>query len=101
MQRDRLTFNQFKGIFADNVGKGYMPVYAYTPDEEEDEVDVVYIDLICEYRIPDGKVKFLAVQFENNEQFNEIVAYLETSADGLRDKILANVNSLAAKRKGK
>lgn len=100
MQRDKLTFRMFKGIFMDHVGKGFTPIYCSMADEEDDEVDVIYIDLICEYRLIDGKVKFLAVSFDNDKQFNDIIAYLKESADHLHIAITSNINRMVANKGG-
>ena len=70
MERQEIDFATFKENFIQKPD-GYFPVYSFLNDGEY--LKVVKMDMICEWRLTDGKVKFIEVPFETEEQFNEIV----------------------------
>ena len=74
---------------------GYMPVYAQFEEDDDGECQkVVLLDMICEWRLHDGKVKFIEVPFETEEQFNAIIEYLKVAAKLLFDAISENIETL-------
>jgi hypothetical protein len=87
MRRDETDFATFKANFIDNPD-GYFPVHScFAEDDDGEPLRVFKIDMICEWRLSDGKLKFLAVPFETEEQFDAIMRYLRLTTYMLREKI--------------
>lgn len=94
MQRQQMTFADFQRQFIERPD-GYFPVHtSLDEDNNGDQQKILCIDLICEWRLTDGKVLFLSVSFDTQAQFEEIRAYLVTAADLLQQAIRRNVGSL-------
>ena len=101
MRRNTIKFDEFKKNFIDQPD-GFFPVYSAIEENGDWEGEgagqyfkVIQIDMICEWRLTDGQVKFLAVPFENEQQFNEIMAYLRVTADLLNKAILNRVSKMS------
>lgn len=95
MPRQTVDFDTFKQNFIDKPEGGYYPVCSNLAENNDGEkVKVMNIDLICEWRLMDGKVKFFEVPFENEDQFNEIVGFLKAGADFLHKAIHENIETL-------
>ena len=91
MRRDYVPFDVFKENFIDHPD-GFFPVYSSLEENDDEDDDreynkVVELDMICEWRLPDAKIKFIAVPFETDEQFNEIMAYLHVTAGLIHEAI--------------
>lgn len=94
MQRKRLSFREFKKYYIDHPD-GYFSVYsAFADDMNGEDLKIVNLDMICEWRLPDGKVQFLSVAFDTEEELKQIVAYLKFTAEMLNKVILERINSL-------
>jgi len=100
MLRDTIDFDTFKEHFIDQPD-GYFPVYASFEEVDDEDMPedaqyykVVELDMICEWRMPDGKVKFIQVPFETKEQLEAIVAYLHVAAGLLHEAISKRNNEL-------
>lgn len=94
MRRDTISFEDFKKHFIDQPD-GYFSVYAgFEEDDESENLRILNLDMICEWRLTDGKVKFVSVPFETEEQFNRIIAYLKVTAAMLNEAILKRVGEL-------
>ena len=78
MHREIITFSEFKKHFIDQPNPDcYVPVYySFEEDETGEELRILNIDLICNWRLSDGKVKFYSVPFDDDKQFNELIQYL-------------------------
>lgn len=98
--RQCINLTDFKANFMDesnfvNGYMGYYPVYVgFKEDEDGNNLRVLHIDLICEWRISDGKIKLLEVPFDTPEQLEEIVVYLRKMAKLLSETIIENVDKL-------
>lgn len=94
MRRQNISFEEFKKVYI-NQPDGFFPVYSRFAENDYSEPQrILCLDLICEWRLDDGKVQFLEVPFANEEQFNEIIAYLKVAADLLNKAILERIDSL-------
>jgi hypothetical protein len=94
MRRDEIDFDTFKKNFIDQPD-GYFPVYAAFKENDDGDLEkVVQIDMICEWRLTDGKVQFFEVPFETEEQFNQIMGYLGVAADLLNKAVLGHFAKL-------
>lgn len=94
MKRDRIDFETFRTNF---IGQpdGFFSVHsAFQEDREGDSLRVLLLDMICEWRLSDGTVKFVEVPFDTEEQFNELVAYLKLTAGMLNAAILKRIGEL-------
>lgn len=89
MRRKRIDFDVFKTEFIDNPD-GYFSVWSGLAEDDR----VVEMDMICEYRLADGKVIFVEVPFNSQEELEEIKAYLRTTTKMLCDSILRGVENL-------
>jgi hypothetical protein len=97
MKRDRISFEDFKNSFIAQPD-GYFPVYSCLDEDYEGEpLRVFRLDMICEWRLTDGKVKFLEVPFDTKEQFDEMVAYLRVATDLLNKAIVEQIGELTYK----
>ena len=84
-----------KNFFINHAEGGYYPVYSsFDEDDESNLLKVVQMDMICEWRLEDGKIKFLEVSFETKEQLNEIIAYLKACLGYLHGSIIENIEKL-------
>ena len=94
MVRQTVSFEDFDKYFIEEPD-GYMPVYsAFQEDDDGNYLKIVEIDMICEWRLSDGKAKFFQVPYETKEQFDAIIGYLKATAKILNDKILANISEV-------
>lgn len=94
MKRDRIDFETFKTNFIEKPD-GYFSVYScLDEDYEGDKLRVFKLDMICEWRMDDGKVKFVEVPFDTEDQFNQIVAYLRVTAGMLNTAIVERLDEL-------
>lgn len=94
-RHQEISFEEFKENFIKQPD-GFFPVYSAFEESDNGELlRILNLDMICEWRLTDGKVKFLSVPFETEEQFNEIVAYLKVTAELLNKAILKRVDELS------
>lgn len=89
MHRTIVGFGLFVKVFAPEEG-GYLAVWA-GGSEMKGEYD---IDLICRWRIPDGKVQFVKVVCTNESEFKTLVKYLKACAKVLAKEITENADDL-------
>lgn len=95
MRRKRIKFDEFKENFI-NKPDGYFPVYSsFTENDYSEHLRIVEMDMICEWRLPDGKIIFVEVPFDTEEQLNEIKAYLKVACDLLNKEIHRRVDELS------
>lgn len=73
---------------------GFFPVYAAFG--EEDGQKFLKLDMICEWRLPDGKIRFLSVFFETEVERQRLLAYLRAAALKLYETIAARIDKIAA-----
>ncbi len=98
MHRQVMTFEEFDRVFMSTFG-GYLPVYASNHENDAGTLtNAVDLDLICEWRLADGKVKFVTVTFTDREQFDRIAVYLINAVEALRAAILKNIDDLIESR---
>lgn len=91
MIRDVIEFDSFKKNFID-APWGYFPVCsAITEDDNGEYENSVNVDLICEWRLPDGKIKFIVVTFETQEQLHQISNWILKGAEALKNEIIKDV----------
>lgn len=94
MHRTSLTFEKFKINYIDNMF-GYLPVYSFLGEDNFGRpLKIIKIDLICEWRVHDGKVMFLQVSFDNQQEFDQILKWLKDGADYLNSEITRRLNDL-------
>lgn len=72
--RERFSFNSFKITYID-VSGGYTPIWCGVGET------TVYIDLVCHWRLADGKVKFVQVELSEggtaqHQQLQELRNYV-------------------------
>ena len=92
--REVIDFESFKKHFIDQP-KGFYPVYSEIKELYDGTLaPVMQIDMICEWRLPDGKVKFIEVPFDGHRQFEQIIKYLKVAANLLNEEILIGIDSL-------
>lgn len=94
MSRMHYTFEEFKEVYIAQPD-GYFSVYSsFDENDDGENLRVVKLDMICEWRLPDGKVRFIEVEFSTKEQLDEIVSYLKLTADMLNKAILERIDRL-------
>jgi len=94
VKRENVDFETFKKNYISQP-HGYFSVYsAFEEDDDGDFLRILNLDMICEWRLTDGKVRFLAIPFESEEQFIELVEYLKVTAKLLNDEILKRIDEL-------
>jgi hypothetical protein len=95
MIRQTIGFAEFEENFIKSSEGGYYPVHAaYAEDNDSNLLQIIELDMICEWRLDDGKVKFLSIPFDNDWQLAKIHAYLELCVDLLSTAIKKNFNKL-------
>lgn len=95
MRRQRIEFDEFKENFITKPD-GYFPVCSeFAENDYSENLRVVQMDMICEWRLPDGKIIFVEVPFETEEQLNEIKEYLKVAAGLLNKAILEKIDKLS------
>lgn len=93
--RQLIAYVEFKTVYMSQPNGGYYPVYATINENSDGEpIKEVNVDLICEWRLPDGKVKFMTVDITHQYQFDALVEWLKSSADKLKDEIIKTANEL-------
>ena len=91
MKRDVIDFNSFKKNFID-APWGYHPVDSAITENNNGEYEKsVDMDMICRWRLGDGKVKFIVVPFETEQQLSEITTWLLKAAESLEKEITESV----------
>lgn len=94
MKRERIDFATFKEHFIQQPD-GYFSVYAdFAEDYEGEYLKVLHLDMICEWRLSDGKAKFVEVPFDTAEQHAELIEYLRVTAKMLNEAIITRINEL-------
>ncbi len=94
MKRERIDFATFKEYYI-NHPNGYFPVYSsFDEDYEGDALRLMDMDMICEWRLDDGKVRFIEVPFDTEEEFKELVGYLHVTASLLNKAIVERIGEL-------
>lgn len=95
MTYQTIDFPTFRENFINHAKGGFYPVHSsIATDEDENRLKFVKMDMICEWRLTDAKVKFIEVGYETDEEFNEIVQYLKDCAGHLNTAILENIDTL-------
>ncbi len=93
-RHQEISFEDFEENFIKQPD-GYFPVYScFDEDDDGENIRVVKLDMICEWRLSDEKVKFLAVPFETEEQFDKIIVYLKVTAELLNKAILSKIDQM-------
>jgi len=101
MRRDRIDFKTFKKNFVEEFG-GWFPVHSSIHEDERGNFhQIVEMDMIVEWRLDDGKVRFIEVPYETEEEYQEIKGYLKVAADLLHKVILENIDGLEEYRNEK
>lgn len=95
MRREHITFAEFKDNFIDHPD-GYFSVYSAFAERHDDGSPLrrIDLDMICEWRLSDAKVKLLSVEFSTEDEFDQIVEYLTLTADMLRAAIVKRIEEL-------
>jgi hypothetical protein len=91
MQRQSLTVDEL----VQNIQNSWMPVYsAFAESNQGVLLRTLEVDLICEWRLPDGKVRFVKVKFETEAEFQTLVESLKKGADNLHQEIHQRISKL-------
>jgi hypothetical protein len=95
VRREHITFEEFKEHFIDHPD-GYFSVYSAFAERHDDGSPLrrVELDMICEWRMSDAKVRFLSVEFSTEDEFDQIVEYLKLTAKMLHDAIVKRVDEM-------
>jgi hypothetical protein len=93
MRHELVDFKTFREEYMSNAEGGYYSVYSVIKEDDFGN-KVVKMDMICNWRLTDGKVKFIAVPFETKEELNEITTYLRLCAGYLNTSILEQIDEL-------
>src|SRR5689334_23000379 len=94
MKRQAFDFASFKKNFIEQPD-GYFPVYSSLDEDENGKsLRVLQMDMICEWRMTDSKVRFIEVFFDTEEEFNQLVEYLKETARLLNKAILIRISQL-------
>lgn len=92
MRREVIEFEKFKENFIDSPW-GYYPVYASITENDEGGYEKsVELDMICHWRLCDGKVAFITVPCKNTEQFDAVANWVKAGADALKNEIIKEVD---------
>lgn len=95
MKRERISFEDFKKHFIDQPD-GYFAVYSsFKEDYHGENLRVLQLDMICEWRLDDGKVKFVEVPFDTENEFIMLRQYLVLTAGMLNKAILGRLEELS------
>jgi hypothetical protein len=95
MHRDSIDFDTFRDNYIAHAEGGFYPVYSkFEESHNGNNLRVVQMDMICEWRLDDGKIRFIEVPFDTEDQFNQIVAYLKACAGYLNAAILERIDEL-------
>lgn len=96
MNRTHLSFADFKRNWIDQPW-GYYPVWvAIAEDGDGDPIRGVVLDLICEWRLSDGKVCFIEVEFQTEEELRQIKEWVAAGASALRDATNDRIKKLSS-----
>jgi hypothetical protein len=88
-----MTFAQFDEQFIVKGGL-FLAVHSKLATNcNGDRVKIFEIDLICEWHGTD-KLRYFAVEFDTEKQYDRIVVYLKLCADLLRDSVLSSIDTL-------
>jgi hypothetical protein len=75
MKRKTLTIKQL-------LDCAYSPVdFFQDEDDQGNSKNVICLDMLCLWRLADGKVLFAEVPFNNKEELEAILTYIEEAAD--------------------
>lgn len=92
--RHEFNFADFKRDYIDSP-KGWMAVYAsFEESHYSEQLRTLKIDMICEWRLDDGKLHFVQVDFETEDELEQLKAYLRSMANELREEIVKRVDKL-------
>jgi hypothetical protein len=95
MRYQTIDFPTFREKFINHAKGGFYPVHSSIATDELDRpLKVVQMDMICEWRLADGKVRFVEVPYETDDEFNAIVQYLKDCAGHLNATILERIDKL-------
>ena len=70
MNEEKLTFAEFQAGYG--TGGNYQPVFVGV----EPGTKVLAMDLICHYRLGDGKIRFVKVSYETQEELDYLRAWV-------------------------
>ena len=94
MQRVRIDFETFKEHFIEKPD-GFFPVYSrFESDYHGEYLRLLKLDMICEWRLDDGMIKFIEVPFDTEEQYKQLISYLLVVASMLNKAIINNIGRL-------
>lgn len=92
--RETISFNAFKQAFIDGSGSWFVAYASLAEADNSGQLQGLELDLFCEWGLPDNKVKFVEVLFENEQEFKELMIYLRQDADYLRSALMHNIDRL-------
>lgn len=88
MATKTITFETFEAEFIHGPW-GYLPVdIGITETHEGEFLPSILLEMIVRYRLPDGKILFLTVTFDNQEQLDRILAWVRKAAEQLKSEII-------------
>jgi len=94
MMRDYIDFKTFDEQFIQQAEGGFYPVCIELQENDNGTFSkVVELDMICEWRLQDSKIKFIEVPFETEEQLEKILNYGRLCADFLRKSIMDSADT--------
>jgi hypothetical protein len=84
-----ISFEDFKTHYI-NAPDGYYPTDVYFDEDGDtgETLKAVMFDMVCPYRLGDGKVRFIRVPFDTEEELEAIKGYV----DAIRDLWVKTMN---------
>ena len=99
MVRTSIPYAVFKNSWIDPKDGGYFPVCCgLKEDDDGNHLKVLEIDLICRWRLTDGKVQIIEVPFETEEELATLKGYVMHRGQSLADEIWAEADELSYPR---
>ena len=96
--RRAIVFKEFKRDFINHTKGEYYPVHIqFDENENGNFLKLVKLDMICEWRLDDGKILFLTVAFSTQEELNEILDYCKKCLGFLHHAIKTNIDDIEVK----
>lgn len=77
-----------RGFGPPNIDKGYLPVSVCMKDGGA----AVRVDMICQWRLRDGKILFLEIPFDNKTELEAVLDVVQAGIEALATAIRREVD---------